>query len=77
MKKLMLSIAALGVFGLAASGVTAAPVKLSKSQLDNVVAGAITPVQVNGGGHTPQGNANGVPTTNVNPSGSAPPGQNK
>jgi len=37
---------------------------------------AITPVQINGGGNTPNGNANGVPTTNVNPTGFAPPGQN-
>jgi hypothetical protein len=37
---------------------------------------AITPVQVNGGGNTPNGNANGVPSENQNPSGFAPPGQN-
>jgi len=55
----------------------AAPEKLSKAQLDQVVAGAITGVQVNKGGNIPQGNANGVPTTFVNPAGSAPPGQNK
>ncbi len=36
----------------------------------------ITPVKVNGGGNTPSGNANGVPTENQNPSGFAPPGQN-
>jgi hypothetical protein len=29
---------------------------------------------VNGGGNTPNGNANGVP--NLNPAGNAPPGQN-
>jgi hypothetical protein len=33
-------------------------------------------VQINGGGNTPNGNANGVPTTNLNPAGQAPPGQN-
>jgi hypothetical protein len=32
-------------------------------------------VQVNGGGHTPNGNANGVPSQN--PAGHEPPGQNK
>ena len=37
---------------------------------------AITPTKVNGGGNTPNGNANGVPTVNLNPSGFAPPGQN-
>jgi hypothetical protein len=31
-------------------------------------------VAVNGGGHTPSGNANGVPR--LNPAGHAPPGQN-
>jgi hypothetical protein len=30
--------------------------------------------QVNGGGNTPNGNANGIPATN--PAGHAPPGQN-
>jgi len=33
--------------------------------------------QVNGGGNTPNGEANGVPTSpNTNPQGKAPPGQN-
>ena len=32
-------------------------------------------VKVNGGGHTPNGNANGVPSQN--PAGHEPPGQNK
>ena len=36
----------------------------------------ITPVKGNGGGNTPNGQANGVPTQNQNPSGFAPPGQN-
>jgi hypothetical protein len=49
---------------------------LSDAELDHVHGGKITPVQVNGGGNTPNGNANGVPTVNLNPSGSAPPGQN-
>jgi hypothetical protein len=37
---------------------------------------AITPVKKNGGGNTPNGQANGVPTENQNPAGHAPPGQN-
>jgi hypothetical protein len=37
---------------------------------------AITPVKENGGGNTPNGQANGVPTENQNPAGKAPPGQN-
>ena len=45
-------------------------------KLEARVAPAITILQVNGGGNTPQGNANGVPTTAVNPAGHAPPGQN-
>jgi hypothetical protein len=43
------------------------------SKLERRIAPAI--VKVNGGGHTPGGQANGVP--NENPSGFAPPGQNK
>lgn len=46
-------------------------------KLEERIAPSITAIQVNGGGNTPQGNANGVPTTNVNPSGFAPPGQNR
>jgi hypothetical protein len=38
---------------------------------------AITPVKENGGGQTPNGQANGVPTENQNPAGKAPAGQNK
>jgi hypothetical protein len=37
----------------------------------------ITPVKENGGGNTPNGQANGVPTENQNPAGQAPAGQNK
>jgi hypothetical protein len=36
----------------------------------------IEPVKVNGGGNTPNGQANGVPSENQNPAGHAPPGQN-
>ena len=32
--------------------------------------------QTNGGGNTPNGNANGVPTVSSNPAGHQPPGQN-
>jgi hypothetical protein len=37
-----------------------------------------TTTQTNGGGNTPKGKANGVPTTTVstNPQGKEPPGQN-
>ena len=38
---------------------------------------AITTTQTNGGGNTPNGNANGVPTVSSNPAGQQPPGQNK
>ena len=37
---------------------------------------AITAKKKNGGGNTPGGNANGVPTVNVNPADKEPPGQN-
>jgi hypothetical protein len=43
------------------------------NKLEPRIAPAI--VKVNGGGNTPGGQANGVP--NENPSGFAPPGQNK
>jgi hypothetical protein len=36
----------------------------------------IEPVKVNGGGNTPNGQANGVPSENQNPAGHAPPGHN-
>ena len=45
-------------------------------QLEERIAPTIAGVQINGGGNTPEGNANGVPTVNVNPAGHAPPGQN-
>ena len=45
-------------------------------KLEARVAPKISEIQVNGGGNTPNGNANGVPTTAVNPAGYAPPGQN-
>ena len=46
------------------------------NKLEERIAPKITAVQINGGGNTPNGNANGVPTTNLNPAGAAPPGQN-
>jgi hypothetical protein len=42
-------------------------------KLEERIAPAIT--QVNGGGNTPNGQANGIPATN--PAGFAPPGQNQ
>ena len=50
--------------------------ELKPSELKKVSGAKITPVQINGGGNTPSGNANGVPTTNLNPAGKAPAGQN-
>ena len=48
--------------------------------LEERIAPTITDVTTheNGGGNTPNGNANGVPTVTVslNPAGKAPPGQN-
>jgi hypothetical protein len=42
-------------------------------RLEARIAPAIT--QVNGGGHTPNGEANGIPSSN--PAGKEPPGQNR
>jgi len=74
MNRLVFSIATASA--LIAGSAIAEPAKLSNAQLDQVVAGAITDTQVNGGGNTPKGDANGVPTVSVNPAGKAPPGQN-
>lgn len=73
MKQRITSLAVLAAFTITAGAAIAEPVKLSKAQMDKVVAGAIT--QTNGGGNVPNGNAYGVPATN--PAGYAPPGQNK
>lgn len=51
--------------------------QLKETELKLVAGAKITPVQTNGGGNTPNGQANGVPTTNQNPTGYTPPGQNK
>ena len=45
-------------------------------KLEQRIAPAITVSHVNGGGNTPNGQANGVPTVATNPAGHAPPGQN-
>jgi hypothetical protein len=50
--------------------------ELTDVELNQVFGGKITPVKVNGGGNTPKGEANGVPTENQNPTGFPPPGQN-
>jgi hypothetical protein len=46
------------------------------TKLEERIAPKITAHHINGGGHEPNGNAYGVPTVNLNPSGHAPPGQN-
>jgi hypothetical protein len=51
-------------------------IQLDVEELEERIAPAIVGVQVNGGGNTPNGNANGVPTVNLNPAGQAPPGHN-
>jgi hypothetical protein len=54
--------------------------KFQIQKLEPRIAPSITAIttKVNGGGNTPNGEANGVPstTTYVNPTGFAPPGQN-
>ena len=50
--------------------------RLSIVRLEERIAPAITTEHVNGGGNTPNGEANGVPTVSLNPAGHAPPGQN-
>ena len=46
------------------------------TKLEDRIAPAIVDVHINGGGNTPNGNANGVPVVSLNPAGHAPPGQN-
>ena len=50
--------------------------KFRIAKLEERIAPAITTTQVNGGGNTPNGNANGVPTIATNPAGKAPAGHN-
>ena len=45
-------------------------------QLEERIAPSMTTFHENGGGNTPKGNANGVPTVTENPAGHRPPGQN-
>jgi hypothetical protein len=51
-------------------------VRFEIEKLEERIAPSITTIHVNGGGNTPNGNANGVPTVAVNPAGHAPPGHN-
>lgn len=74
MKVLALSVCALGLLSAAA---VAAPTQLTKAQLDQVVAGAITEQRTNPAGHDTQGQGQAITVTNVNPAGHAPGGQNK
>ena len=74
MKAIALSVLALGVMMVA---VSAEPAKLGKDQLATITAGKISDIKVTQGGNTPSGQAKGVPTVSVNPTGKAPPGQNK
>jgi hypothetical protein len=77
MKVLVLSLLAFGASGMVAH---AEPAKLSKPQLDRVVAGALTTntTRTNPAGNTTQGQGNAITVTTVttNPSGHAPPGHN-
>ena len=50
--------------------------KFGITRLEERIAPKIVGVKVNGGGNTPNGQANGVPTVNQNPAGHAPPGHN-
>jgi hypothetical protein len=50
--------------------------KFRIEKLEERIAPAITTTQTNGGGNTPNGNANGVPEVSSNPAGHQPPGQN-
>jgi hypothetical protein len=74
MKRILLSSAM--AFGMMTTIAMAETVNLTNSQMDEVRAGTIEPVKINGGGHTPGGTANGVPTVNLNPAGHAPGGHN-
>jgi hypothetical protein len=57
-------------------GVEPSTITLEIEPLEERIAPSIVGVHVNGGGNSPGGEANGVPTENQNPSGHAPPGQN-
>ena len=51
-------------------------ITLEIEPLEERIAPSIVGVQVNGGGNSPNGEANGVPTVNLNPAGHAPGGHN-
>jgi hypothetical protein len=70
--KSVIALALITGFGLVSAIAYAAPVKLSKDQMDKITAGDCCQ-RTNGGGNVPGGNANGVP--NVNNGGNAPPGK--
>jgi hypothetical protein len=53
------------------------PRELSDAELDHVSGGTITGHKENGGGNTPKGEANGVPSVFENPAGHQPGGWNK
>lgn len=76
MKSRILSLAVIGAFTLTAGTAMAAPVKLSKEQMDKVVAGAGNNwcVSCNPVGKTVPGQGEAIKTTNGG--GNAPPGQN-
>jgi hypothetical protein len=60
-----------------ASVAMAEPAKLTDAQMDKVAAGVITQQRTNPAGNPTQGQGQAITVTNVNPSGKAPPGQNK
>jgi hypothetical protein len=78
MKAIALSLLAFGAFSVTAS---AEPVKLSRAQMDQVVAGALTTTttRTNPAGNETQGKGQAITVTTVttNPAGKAPPGANK
>jgi len=77
MKAFVFAIMALGALSVAAN---AEPVKLSKQQMDQVVAGAITRTTTNPSDTQTTGCGGGNPnctTVATNPTGKAPAGQNK
>jgi hypothetical protein len=63
--------------GAMTTGALAETVTLTNTQMDGVRAGAITQLKKNPAGNTTQGNGQAITTTNVNPTGKAPNGQNK
>jgi hypothetical protein len=50
--------------------------ELTEKEIQQVSGGTISPVKENGGGNTPKGEANGVPTVFKNPAGHEPGGWN-